>query len=202
MSAADWDFEGEVTFLTPDEGGLADLPSMNYWPSFRYSDVDGGTQFIARPVAGFRLDRTPYRPEEGLARVVVFRFRFPDRDLYDRIHRDRLKSGCRFELMEGFRPIARGLSLRRREDVPPVEAEIEALLTDLHSTVTPQDEKEVLDFLYRSEWECALNFLWASVSLPGNPVDETEYARFLDLGSRVGLAIPRMEREFPLRRID
>ena len=197
----EWDFEGEVTFLTPEEGGLEEPPTTGIWASFRDPEIEDGTPFIARPVAGFLLDRTSYDSARMIAKAVVLRFQFPDRARYE-AHRERLLARRRFDVWEGARVVGRGDFSRRREDVPPIEAEIERLLADLGGIVPAEEVKGVLEFLYHSEWECALHLLWGALSGGGCPIEETERVRLLDLARRVDMDLPQMERDLPLRRVD
>jgi hypothetical protein len=102
-----WDFEGRLRFLSPEEGGRRSLPKMGYFPEFAYPD-EKGKAYIARPVAAFREDGTPYEADETFEATIVARFDVLSRDLFERVHRPRLAPGLRFDLTEGGRVVAHG----------------------------------------------------------------------------------------------
>ncbi len=105
-----WDFEGEITFLTPEEGGLSQA-RMGLRPAFSYPDSNDATHFDIWPVAAFHANGTPYEVMEPFERVAWARFYVVNRDLWESVHRHRLRPGLGFELWEGNRRIATGCVL-------------------------------------------------------------------------------------------
>jgi translation elongation factor EF-Tu-like GTPase len=102
------DFEAEVVFLSPEEGGRSGqygLPRQGYRPDIQYDDDPRHQVWMVWPrfldECGQELPQhTP------IPRFSKANFYIADDELRRTVHRNRLREGSRFHICEGSRRVA------------------------------------------------------------------------------------------------
>jgi translation elongation factor EF-Tu-like GTPase len=102
------DFEAEVRFLTPEEGGRKGPAVQGYRPDLHYDDDETDELWMIWPRF---LDASGQELPEGtlIPQCTKAQFYIVNDDLRRTIHRRRLREGVRFHIYEGPHRVASGL---------------------------------------------------------------------------------------------
>jgi translation elongation factor EF-Tu-like GTPase len=107
---AKWDFEGEVRWLAPEEGGRSNPVLWGYRPSINFPlyDQQEGDWMIF-PIHFCGPSGENLNPQEPLPERVIARFSALNRPQFENLHKIRLEVGHPFFVREGSRNVGEGV---------------------------------------------------------------------------------------------
>lgn len=106
MSSRSPDFEAEVRFLSPEEGGRKGSPRQGYYrPDIRYKEDPAGQSWMVWPRF---IDDDGHELQQGavIQQISKACFYVINDELRKTVHGQRIREGVRFHLCEGQRRVA------------------------------------------------------------------------------------------------
>lgn len=104
----EFDFEAEVHFVRT---GRRATPVNGYRADFKYADESGPGSWMIWPLQFFteagNVPDGQQVPWDCFARFYIL-----DRELRESVHRERIRTGVRFEIVEGWKVVANGTVTR------------------------------------------------------------------------------------------
>jgi translation elongation factor EF-Tu-like GTPase len=101
------DFEAEIRFLSQEDGGREKLPLQGYRSDLRYKDQNEETAWMIWPLflneEGIEIPRGHPVKQQTKANMYIV-----SDDLRKTVHRQKIREGIRFHLVEGKKIVADG----------------------------------------------------------------------------------------------